>query len=233
MYKKTSDKCRETNDDLFIFDKKFIKRYGIIAGMDEAGRGPLAGPVVTAIVISRNIPKGVNDSKKLTQQKREELFQKITTNCDYAIGISSVEEIDTYNILGATKISLRRALSNLKLKPQHIIIDGKYIDIFHNSECIIEGDSKSSSIASASIIAKVYRDNLMKMIHEIYPQYNFQKNKGYGTREHMKALENYGPTPLHRLTYKPVKKMIKFDVVKKWMDDSLIKRERLFKLGIF
>jgi len=227
-----SEEVKESST-LFSFDDDYKKRYGIIAGMDEAGRGPLAGPVVSAAIISENIPYGVNDSKKLSQKKRELLFSMIIQNCTFSVGVSSPEEIDIYNILGATKISLRRTLSNLESSPDHILIDGKFIDIFHNSECIIEGDSKSCSIAAASIIAKVYRDSLMEIIHEIYPQYNFINNKGYGTKEHLEALKKFGPTPLHRLTYKPVKKMIKFDVMKKWIKSNLVRKERLIKLGIF
>ncbi len=184
----------------------------VIAGIDEAGRGPLAGPVVCAAVImplnKDEIIEGVNDSKKLTAKKREELYQKIIDKAlSYSICEIDEKTIDEINILNATKIGMKKCLNNLKIKPDIVLTDAVKIETNLPQENIIHGDALSYNIAAASILAKVYRDNLMIKMHKIYPQYNFSKHKGYGTKEHIKNLVNYGACPLHRKTF--IKNFIK------------------------
>ena len=191
-----------------------IYRTGIdtICGIDEAGRGPLAGPVVVAAVIMprKSMIEGVNDSKKVSEKKREILYDKILDEAiSYGVGIIDQKEIDSINILNATKKGLTTAVKQLKVKPQRILVDAlENIDtcgIPYTS--IIKGDAKSYSIAAASIIAKVTRDRIMREWAEVYPQYNFEKHKGYGTAAHIAAIKEYGLTPLHRLSF--VKNIIK------------------------
>lgn len=178
----------------------------LIAGIDEAGRGPLAGPVVCACVImpldEDKLIDGINDSKKLTEKKREELYDKIIERA-IAYSIVEVDErtIDRINILNATKLGMKRALDGLKVKPDIVLIDAVKIDTDLPQDNIIKGDAKSYNIASASILAKVYRDRLMKKLSEKYPQYNFAKHKGYGTKEHIENLKKYGKCELHRETF--------------------------------
>lgn len=177
-----------------------------IAGIDEAGRGPLAGPVVCACVImpldEDKLIDGINDSKKLTEKKREELYDKIIERA-IAYSIVEVDErtIDRINILNATKLGMKRALDGLKVKPDIVLIDAVKLDTNLPQDNIIKGDAKSYNIASASILAKVYRDRLMKELSEKYPQYNFAKHKGYGTKEHIENLKKYGKCELHRETF--------------------------------
>ena len=178
----------------------------LIAGIDEAGRGPLAGPVVCACVImpldEDKLIDGINDSKKLTEKKREELYDKIIERA-IAYSIVEVDErtIDRINILNATKLGMKRALDGLKVKPDIVLIDAVKLDTDLLQDNIIKGDAKSYNIASASILAKVYRDRLMKELSEKYPQYNFAKHKGYGTKEHIENLKKYGKCELHRETF--------------------------------
>lgn len=178
----------------------------LIAGIDEAGRGPLAGPVVCACVImpldEDKLIDGINDSKKLTEKKREELYDKIIERA-IAYSIVEVDErtIDRINILNATKQGMKRALDGLKVKPDIVLIDAVKLDTDLPQDNIIKGDAKSYNIASASILAKVYRDRLMKELSEKYPQYNFAKHKGYGTKEHIENLKKYGKCELHRETF--------------------------------
>lgn len=181
------------------------EEYELIAGIDEVGRGPLAGPVVTAAVI---LPKDatiyyVNDSKKLSPQKREELYLEIVEKAiAIGIGVVHADIIDEINILGATKKAMQQAILNLPIKPQVILVDALTIpdiDIFQ--EGIIKGDEKSVSVAAGSIIAKVTRDRMMQGYDVLYPEYCFGKNKGYGTSEHIDALKQYGPCPIHRESF--------------------------------
>ena len=178
----------------------------LIAGIDEAGRGPLAGPVVCACVImpldEDKLIDGINDSKKLTEKKREELYDKIIERA-IAYSIVEVDEktIDRINILNATKLGMKRALDGLKVKPDIVLIDAVKLDTDLLQDNIIKGDAKSYNIASASILAKVYRDRLMKKLSVKYPQYNFAKHKGYGTKEHIENLKKYGKCELHRETF--------------------------------
>lgn len=177
-----------------------------IAGIDEAGRGPLAGPVVVGVAIMKpdSFIEGVNDSKKISETRREKLFEQITEEAvDWSTGIVSEKEIDEINILNATKKALKMALDGLKIKPDRIVVDAlENMDtngIPYTS--IIKGDAKVYSISAASIIAKVTRDRIMREYDEVYPQYGFAKHKGYGTAAHIQAIKEYGPCPLHRKSF--------------------------------
>lgn len=180
--------------------------YKNICGIDEAGRGPLCGPVVAAAVILDKdvIIEGVNDSKKISEKKREELYDKIIDSAlSVGVGMADIEEIENLNILGATKLAMTRAVENLKIKPDYVLIDGnqnvKSISIKQNT--LVSGDSKSLSIACASIIAKVTRDRLLIKMDEKYPEYGFAKHKGYGTKAHIEAIKKYGITDIHRPSF--------------------------------
>ncbi len=176
-----------------------------IAGIDEAGRGPLAGPVVVAGVVmpldSEKIIDGVNDSKKLSAKKRDILFDKIVaTALEVQVAVVGWEEIDSLNILNATKKGMLQCINNFKLADK-VLIDAVKLDSPLPTLSIIHGDALSYSIAAASIVAKVTRDRLMEQYHKLYPQYNFAKHKGYGTAEHIKLLKQFGPCPIHRKTF--------------------------------
>lgn len=182
-----------------------------IAGIDEAGRGPLAGPVVVGIAIMKpdSFIEGVNDSKKLSEKKREQLYEQIISEAiDWAVGIVDQKEIDEINILNATKKALHMAISNLKVKPDRILVDAlEHIDTYGIPyTSIIKGDAKIYSISVASIIAKVTRDRIMQEYDEIYPEYGFSGHKGYGTAKHIQAIKEYGPCSLHRKTF--IKKFV-------------------------
>ncbi len=192
-------------NELYEFDKK----CGIIIGVDEAGRGPLAGPVVAAAVKINEYHdffQEINDSKKLSEKKREELFDKIISCCNVGIGIATVEEIDEHNILEATFIAMNRALIDIQkddLVFEKVMVDGnKLIKKYSGKqEFLIKGDSKSLSIAAASIIAKVSRDKIMLITAKEYPKYYFEKHKGYGTKLHRDVLLEIGPSLVHRKTF--------------------------------
>lgn len=179
--------------------------YSFVCGVDEAGRGPLAGPVYAAAVILPDgvIPEGVNDSKKLSEKKREALFDIITEEAlDYSIAYATAEEIDDINILQATFLAMKRAIDGLKMKADYAMIDGNRmppLDI--PGETIVKGDANSASIAAASILAKVSRDRFMLKMAEKYPRYQFEKHKGYGTKLHYQMLDEYGPSEIHRQTF--------------------------------
>lgn len=187
--------------------------YQLIAGVDEAGRGPLAGPVIAAACI---IPEGlyfpgINDSKQLSAKKRHELFLELTKDerVHYGVGEISHFEIDSINIYQATICAMRMAIDKLFCKPDYLLVDGMplfYQDI--PSEKINQGDAKSQSIAAASIIAKETRDLLMNEFHEMWPHYGFDSHKGYGTKKHRDAIEKYGPCPIHRLSFEPLKSLV-------------------------
>lgn len=177
---------------------------GRIAGIDEAGRGPLAGPVAAACVIlnESHIPEGINDSKKLSPKKREKLFEEIMASAIVSCALVDEKTIDRINILEATKLAMRRAAAEMPEKPDFILIDGNFIiGACEREQAVIGGDAKSASIAAASIIAKVTRDRLMLRLDEEYPMYGFAKHKGYGTREHLENLLKYGPCPYHRRSF--------------------------------
>lgn len=183
----------------------------LIAGIDEAGRGPWAGPVVSAAVIlnEKNIPDGLNDSKKLSEKKRLSLYSSIYNFHSVGVGISSIEEIDSMNVLQATFLSMKRAVEDLNPQPEYILVDGNLDPgLNFKTKCIIKGDSISISIAAASVIAKVTRDNLMLKLDKEFPNYNWKKNKGYGTAEHRNALELHGPCKYHRKSFSPINKML-------------------------
>ncbi len=188
----------------------FSKGVKTIAGVDEAGRGPLAGDVFAAAVILPPFfsPEGLNDSKKVSEKKREILFDVICENAiSYAIASASVEEIDEYNIRNATYMAMNRAITALKTTPEFVLVDGDDIKFCKlNHQCVVKGDSKSASIAAASILAKVSRDRYMAELDKIYPEYSFIKHKGYGTKVHIEALKIHGACEFHRKTF--VKKFV-------------------------
>ncbi len=181
------------------------KGYKAVCGVDEAGRGPLAGPVCAAAVIlpENTIIEGVNDSKKLSEKKREALFDVIKEQAlSYSIAFASVEEIEEMNILNATMLAMKRAVEGLDVKADYAMIDGNRLpNLDIDSEFIIKGDAKSMSIACASILAKVSRDRLLYKYAEEFPEYSFDKHKGYGTKVHVEALKKYGPCKYHRLSF--------------------------------
>ncbi len=198
--------------DWLEFEKEALaKGYKSVCGVDEAGRGPLAGPVCAAAVILPEgvIIDGVNDSKKLSEKKRESLFDVIREQAlSYSIAYATVDEIEEINILNATMLAMRRAINGLEIKADYAMIDGNKIpplDI--DAECIVKGDAKSMSIACASILAKVSRDRLLYKYAEEYPMYGFDKHKGYGTKVHREAILKYGPCPYHRKSF--LKKLYK------------------------
>ncbi len=186
-------------------NEAYADGYKIICGVDEAGRGPLAGPVYAAAVIlpAGCAVDGVNDSKKLSEKKREQLFDKILNECVcYSVGTATCREIDEINILQATFLAMKRAVDSLALKPDIAFIDGdKTPGLDVAQRAIVKGDALSANIAAASIIAKVSRDRYMLEMAEIYPQYHFEKHKGYGTKLHYEMIEKYGITPIHRKTF--------------------------------
>ena len=194
---------------LYAFDSDYCLDAGrYLAGVDEAGRGPLAGPVVAAAVIfvqKEELPY-LNDSKKLSAKRREILYKLITENAFVGIGSATEAEIDLINIYQASRLAMKRALLNLNQVPDFVLIDGNMsLDIEPLQKSVIKGDQKSASIAAASIIAKVYRDNHMTEADALYPGYAFAKHKGYGTKTHLEALESLGPSPIHRKTFAPVR----------------------------
>ena len=199
--------------DLWLFEKKaFQKGFSRIAGIDEAGRGPLAGPVVSAAVIipiSLQIP-GISDSKKLSPKKRDYLYEKIYDSAvSVGIGIVDPFEIDRINILQAALLSMAMAVENLAPQPDCLLIDGTFlISSTLPQEAIPKGDALSASIAAASIVAKVTRDRLMERYHEDYPQFEFSKHKGSPTKAHKQAIQKFGCCPIHRRTFKGVKEYL-------------------------
>lgn len=185
-------------------------QLSLLCGVDEAGRGPLAGPVVAAAVILKQDANLllVNDSKKLTPKRRIEALEEIKSNSiSIGIGVASPIEIDELNILNATKLAMTRAIDNLDIKPELILIDHVKINTDIKSISITKGDQLSLSIAAASIVAKTYRDNLMNEYHIKYPEYGFNKHMGYPTKKHLEAIKIYGVTPIHRRTFKPIKNL--------------------------
>ena len=198
-------------EQMLRYEKELYKAgYQTIAGIDEVGRGPLAGPVVAAAVI---LPpgckiKGLNDSKKIPKKKHQEIYQAVLDKA-LAVGIGLIdnEVIDQVNIYEATKLAMKEALSKLSLKPDYLLIDAMKLDIDISQESIIKGDANSLSIAAASIVAKVTRDKLMADYDKEFPGYDFAQNAGYGTKSHLQGLERNGVTPIHRKTFEPVKSM--------------------------
>ncbi len=200
-------------NDLLKYERElYDKGIELIAGTDEVGRGPLCGPVVAAACI---LPKnyhldGLNDSKKVTEKKREKLYDILINDCiAYGIGEVSPKRIDEINILEASKEAMKIALSKLKVKPEHVLIDAVKLDIDIPSTSIIKGDANSASIAAASIIAKVTRDRMMYELDKKYPEYEFGKHKGYPTKKHIENVKKYGVKDFYRFTFAPISEIIK------------------------
>lgn len=189
----------------FEFDTEYRKRYGIICGIDEAGRGPLAGAVYAAAVV---LPEdifidGLNDSKKLSEKKREALFDEITANAvSYCVATASAAEIDELNILKATMLAMKRAFDGLTFRPAYALVDGNKVpELGISAESVVKGDFRSASIAAASILAKVSRDRYMRELDEKYPEYEFARHKGYGTALHYEKVKEFGFCPEHRRSF--------------------------------
>ncbi len=202
------DSCQTPFDPFYHENRSRDSGYGLVAGVDEAGRGPLAGPVVAAAVI---IPEGVRfsgigDSKKMTARARLEAFHVIMDQAlTFGIGVVSVAYIETFNILNASLEAMLRAIKALDPQPEMILVDGIHaVATPIQQKCLKKGDQISRSISAASVLAKVYRDWIMLSYHSMYPDYGFDKNKGYGTGHHLKALKEHGPCPVHRLTFRGV-----------------------------
>ncbi len=206
MPKKSREEEEERVKSLWIYEKELIQKgYACVAGVDEAGRGPLAGPVFAAAVIlpEGEIIEGINDSKKLSPKKRDELYDIIREKA-IAVSSASVDEktIDEINILNATYLAMQKAVAGLNPKPDFVLVDGNRapeLDI--ECDTLVKGDAKSISIAAASIVAKVERDRYIIEMAKKYPEYGFEKHKGYGTKEHCEAILKYGPSPIHRKTF--------------------------------
>lgn len=191
-------------EGLFLFDQEFRQNASVLAGVDEAGRGPLAGPVVCAAVVmpAEGFIEGVNDSKKLSEKRREALYEKIV-ECALAFSVVFVDpqEIDRINILNATKKGMEQSIGALNIKPDLVLIDAVKLPVDLPQRAIVQGDAKSYSIAAASILAKVSRDRYMRKMDQTYPQYGFAKHKGYGTKEHIEKIRQYGLCEEHRKTF--------------------------------
>lgn len=198
-------------DWLYYENTAYENGYNLVCGVDEAGRGPLAGPVCAAAVVLPKglILEGVNDSKKLTEKKRETLFDVITEQAlDWSVAFATVEEIEEINILNAAMLAMKRAVEGLKNPVDFAIIDGnRKPPLEIDCEAVVKGDAKSMSVAAASILAKVSRDRILRQYAVDYPQYGFEKHKGYGTKVHVEALKKYGPCEVHRSSF--LKKILK------------------------
>jgi ribonuclease HII len=197
-------------EKLLAFDRQeaLAMGGGWMAGVDEAGRGPLAGPVVAAavILVRSETLFGIDDSKKLSAQRREELYIKIARSSIVGIGFADEKQIDELNIYEATRVAMKNAILNLPHTPASLLIDGPMrLDLELEQKGITHGDGKSASIAAASIVAKVFRDHWMRKLHKLYPDYGFHKHKGYGTAEHMRVLKEKGPSLVHRRSFAPVR----------------------------
>lgn len=200
--------------DLLAFEKELYKEgITLIAGVDEVGRGPLCGPVVAcACILPKNYSlEGLNDSKKLSEKKRDKLYEILIKDTIYGIGVVSPQRIDEINILEASKEAMKIALSNLSKKPEHVLIDAVKLDIDIPSTSIIKGDAKSLSIAAASVIAKVTRDRMMYELDKIYPEYGYASHKGYPTKKHIEAVKKYGVKDFYRFTFYPISEIIRED----------------------
>lgn len=199
--------------DLLKYEKDLYKNnIKFIAGVDEVGRGPLVGPVVaSAVILPCNYKlEGLTDSKKLSEKKRNEFYNRLQKDAiAIGIGVISAKIIDEVNIYQASKLAMYEAINNLKIKPEHVLIDAMPLNLEMPSTSIIHGDSLSLSIAAASVIAKVTRDKMMYELDENYPMYGFKNHKGYPTKEHLQNLQKYGPLENYRFTYKPVSDLIK------------------------
>lgn len=198
--------------DMYKYERELGKRgYEFICGVDESGRGPLAGPLFVAAVI---LPLGkkykyINDSKLLNEKKRKLAYEEVVTNAlSISVSVATVDEIDKYNIYQSTKMKMINSIKTLEIKPDFVLIDAMNIEEIQNKLSLIKGDRRSISIAAASVVAKVKRDEYMLHLDEKYPMYNFQKNKGYPTKEHKMLLKQFGPCNEHRKSFKPVKDLL-------------------------
>lgn len=212
-------------DELFEFDSFYKRTFKNVIGVDEAGRGCIAGPVVAAAVILQD-RLDVFDSKQLTVKQREKLFEQIMEVAQVGIGLASAEEIDIYNILDATKLAMNRALKMLN-QEGFVLIDGKYLKLSVQGTCVVKGDAKSASIAAASIVAKVVRDKIMKAYDKIYTDYGFSEHKGYATKSHIDKLKALGPTIFHRLTFMPVLSLLNRENLHQLFSSSDSKRLKI------
>ena len=199
-------------DQMLRYEKELYQAgYQAIAGIDEVGRGPLAGPVVAAaVILPKNCKiKGLNDSKKIPKKKHEEIFQAVKDNAlAIGIGIMDNQVIDQVNIYEATKLAMKEAISQLESQPEHLLIDAMKLDLPISQTSIIKGDANSLSIAAASIVAKVTRDKIMANYDEEFPGYDFAQNAGYGTAKHQEGIEKHGVTPIHRTSFEPIKTIV-------------------------
>jgi len=205
---------KQAHEAKILFDRSYCTNENeLVAGVDEAGRGPLAGPVVTAAVILNSDAEdliGLNDSKQLSKEKRKELALKIKNNAiSYYIHFQTVEKIDELNIYEATKQSMTESVLQLNIRPSVVLVDAMKLPIDIETHSIIKGDAQSLAIAAASILAKTARDEYMDQLHDKYPQYLFNKHAGYGTKEHVERIEKYGPIEHHRKTFEPIKSIFK------------------------
>ena len=198
--------------DMYKYERELGKRgYEFICGVDESGRGPLAGPLFVAAVI---LPLGkkykyINDSKLLNEKKRKLAYEEVVTNAlSISVSVATVDEIDKYNIYQSTKMKMIDSIKTLEIKPDFVLIDAMNIEEIQNKLSLIKGDRRSISIAAASVVAKVKRDEYMLQLDEKYPMYNFQKNKGYPTKQHKMLLKKFGPCNEHRKSFKPVKDLL-------------------------
>lgn len=197
--------------DLLQYEKElYAQEIDKIAGVDEVGRGPLCGPVVAcACILPKNYTlEGLNDSKKLSEKKRDKLYEILIKDTIYGIGIVDPKRIDEINILEASKEAMKIAISNLNKKPEHVLIDAVKLDLDIPSTSIIKGDAKSLSIAAASVIAKVTRDKMMYELDKIYPEYGYASHKGYPTKKHIEAVKKYGIKDFYRFTFSPISEII-------------------------
>ncbi len=213
----------------------FSQEVNVLGAIDEAGRGPLAGPVVAACVLIKSdaLPhiseelKIINDSKKLSEKKREQAYNIIKDNFEFGIGMCDHNTIDSINILQAAFLAMKKAIGAVKQKPDYIILDGglPMPNISIKQKSIINGDSLVFSIAAASILAKVTRDRIMLKMHEVYPDYGFDKHKGYGTKLHIERLNQFGPSAIHRKSFKPVKRLITRNMKHKLKIDLFVEKK--------
>ncbi|AMW33788.2 ribonuclease HII [Fervidobacterium islandicum] len=219
----------EENDSVRLFGDKPKIDYTVI-GVDEAGRGPLFGPVVAAAVYfdeGVNI-EGIADSKKLNEKHREKLYNEIFLHAKFGLGLATPEEIDLYNIFHATELAMNRALEILSqfVEIKNVFVDGKSLKLNFPAVCVVKGDAKIYQISAASILAKVTRDKIIEKFHVQYPEYNLIHHKGYPTKEHIDLLQKYGPTPFHRLTFEPVLELLSLELLDDWFSRGLISEIR-------
>ncbi len=206
-----TDAVKKTTEELYAFDNNKRLSYPVVCGVDEAGRGPLAGDVyAAAVILDPSDPiDGINDSKKLSEKKRELLFEEICQKAKaYCIATATVAEIENVNILNAAMLAMTRAVEGLSEIPDYVLVDGNRLPkLSVSAEAVIKGDANSASIAAASILAKVARDRELRKLDKMYPEYGFSKHKGYGTKAHYAAILEYGPSPVHRMSF--LKKLYK------------------------